>query len=148
MISINESNLLITLFISKPFNKIKENIELIKSKKGISFFIALLLTFIGFIIADNPIIKNIFTIQLPITLESATSELELEILLKEIAISGAHVPIDTKDVAIIILGIFNLIAKLLIELISIFEDIIIIINPISKRKKLIIKSPLLLCGSV
>ena len=39
MISINESNLLITLFISKPFNKIKENIELIKSKKGISFFI-------------------------------------------------------------------------------------------------------------
>lgn len=81
-----------------------KNAVVIITNNGNSFFIVLSFTFIGLVIADNPTIKRIFTMQEPITFARVISLAPDLILLNDIASSGAQVPKAAIVKAINILG--------------------------------------------
>lgn len=93
-----------------PSKKRNEKTAVVTIKSGSSFFTVELFIFIGFIMLAIPMINNIFTIKLPITLETVISYWALLTLLKDIKSSGAHVQKDAIVSAIIILGTLKLLA--------------------------------------
>lgn len=93
-----------------PSKKRNEKTAVVTIKSGSSFFTVELFIFIGFIMLASPMINNIFTIKLPITLETVISYWTLLTLLKDIKNSGAHVQKDAIVSAIIIFGTLKLLA--------------------------------------
>ena len=87
------------------------------------------------------IIKKVFTMQLPTTLANAIVPFPSATLRKEIATSGAQVPNATIVNAINILGILQRIAKEDAQSTKISLDLIIIINPKSKKTTSNMPSP-------
>ena len=106
-----------------------KNAVVIITNNGNSFFIVLSFTFIGLVMADNPIIKRIFTMQEPITFARVISLAPDLILLNDIASSGAQVPKAAIVKAINILGTLSERDKLLAALTNISENLINIVKP-------------------
>ena len=111
--------------------RIEKTVVIINSK-GNSFFTVACLTLIGLIKLASPIIKNTFTMQLPITLAKAITPSPSTILLKDMATSGAQVPNDTIVKAINILGTLSFKANDEVASTKTSDDLIIIANPTNK----------------